>query len=211
MDKEIFYKLLIPKERDIDKVSKIILNSPEMVPYLIEGVGNRNVRVRFGCFNVLVKISDLNPKIIYPHFDTFIGYLESENSVLKLGAIKIIANLSKVDSEDKFDEIFDKFYAFLSDPGMTSAANVCKGSVTIAKSKPYLAEKIIDQLLQVNKNIYKTDECKNILIGHVISSLSSLVEKTYKKEEIRNFVRMNEKNPWKGTKTKAEKFLKNYA
>jgi hypothetical protein len=210
MEKEKLYKRLIPKERNLDKIATESVKNSEIVPYLLEGVQNENVRIRYGCFNTLVLISEQNPELLYPHFDLFVEYLNSDNNIVKLGGIKIISNLSKVDNKNKFDKIFDKFYSFISDPEMTTAANVSKGSSVIAKAKPYLTEKITNQLLAVSQTKYKTEECKNILIGHVINSFDKMFKQLENKNSVLEFVERNTNNTWKGTKNKAEKFLKKH-
>lgn len=210
LEKEKLYSRLIPKERDIGKIASESVNNSEIVSYLLEGVQNKNVRIRYGCFNTLVLISENNPELLYPHFDLFVSYLNSDNNIVKLGGIKILSNLSKVDSKNKFDEIFNKFYSFISDPEMTTAANVTKGSSIIAKAKPYLTEKIVNQLSTVSKTEYKTEECKNILIGHVINSFDKMFKQLKNKKTVLEFVEKNTNNTRKGTKSKAEKFLQKH-
>lgn len=210
MEKERLYKSLIPKERNLDKVVSEAVNNHKIVSYLLEGVQNENVRIRYGCFNTLVIISRKYPKLLYPHFDLFAEYLDSDNNIVKLGGIKVISNLSKVDSNNKFDKIFSKFYAFMTDPEMTTAANVSKGSPVIAKAKPYLSENITNQLLTVAKTKYKSEECKNILIGHVIVSFDKMFNKIESKNSVFEFVENNKENPWIPTKNKAERFLNKY-
>ena len=140
----------------------------------------------------------------------FVEYLNSSINIVKLGGIKIISNLSKVDSKNKFDKIFDTFYSFISDPEMTTAANVSKGSSIIAKAKSHLTENITNQLLKVSNIKYKTEECKNILIGHVIVSFDKMFKQLKDKSTVIEFVENNMNNPRKGTKNKAGKFLKKY-
>ncbi len=210
MEKEKLYQKLIPKDRNLKKIASEPLKNTKIISYLLEGVENKNVRVRYGCFNTLVLISEKNPELLYPHFDIFIDYLNSNNNIVKLGGIKIIAHLSKVDSENKFDKIFHKFYSFIDDYEMATAANVSKGSVAIARAKPYLVEKITNQLLKVSQTTYKTEECKNILIGHVIMSFDKIFKLLKNKSLVIAFIENNTNNPWKATQNKAETFLKKY-
>ncbi len=207
MEKQKIYNKLIPKDRKLEEIALETNNNPKIVYYLLEGVENNNARIRYGCFNTLVLISEQNPELLYPHFDHFVNYFDSDKNIFKLGGIKIIANLSKVDSKKKFDAIFNAFYSFISDPEMTTAANVTKGSTIIAKSKPYLIDNITNQLLKVLHTKYKTEECKNILIGHVINSFDKMFEQVENKNSVLEFVEKNTTNTWKGTKSKAEKFI----
>lgn len=48
------------------------------------------------------------------------------NTILKWNAIAIMANLTKVDVDLRFDANFDKYYGLLKDEYMVSVANVVK-------------------------------------------------------------------------------------
>jgi len=96
--------------------------------------------------------SEEYPEKIYPHMDSFINLLDSEYRILKWNAIAIIANLAKVDEDKKFDAIFDKYYVLLNDAYMVTVANVVRKSSKIALAKPYLTQKITNELLKVEKS-----------------------------------------------------------
>ncbi len=210
MEKKALYELLIPKDRDLDRIAEEAIENPSIISYLTAGLENDNARIKYGCLNTMVLLSEKNPGVLYPFFDLFSSFLKSEKNVVKLGSIKILSNLTPVDTEKKFDKIFETYFAFMKDPEMTTAANVSKGSATIAKVKPYLREKIVNQLLTVSHQHYKTVECKNILIGHVITALDKMFKDTENKKPVLDFVKENSNNPWKGTKQRAEKFLKKH-
>ena len=63
----------------------------------------------------------------------------------------IVANLTKVDVDNKFDAIFDKYCAFIYDEHMVTVANVVGHSGKSALAKPHLIDKISDELLKVEK------------------------------------------------------------
>lgn len=69
---------------------------------------------KFGCEKVLRCISERNPGLIYPYFESFVRLLESDNTFLKCGAILTIANLTSVDHKNRFENIFDRYYSLIS-------------------------------------------------------------------------------------------------
>ncbi len=211
MRQEDLYKRLIPKDRNLGEIASEAAENTEIISFLLNGVQETNPRVKYGCLNSLVIISENNPKLIYPHFDSFAEYLDSDKNIMKLGCLKILSHLSRVDDKNKFDSIFDRFYSFITDPGMTTAASVSKASATIAAAKHYLAQDITRQLLKVARTDYKTEECKNILIGHVISCFDKMLGQIDNKKPVLTFVELNTNNPWKATRTKAQKFIKKHA
>jgi hypothetical protein len=123
----------------------------------------------------------------------------------------ILANLTRFDTKNKFNDIFHKYYSLLSDDTMITVAHVIDNSGKIALAKPRLTEKITDELLKVEKLSLKprlTQECKNIIIGKTILAFDSYYNQIDDKEKIISFVTRQLNNTRKATKIKAEKFLK---
>ena len=84
-------------------------------------------------------LSEKHPDKLYPYMDRFIALLDSKHRILTWNAMAIIANLTAVDVDRKFDAIFDKYYSYLGNEYMVTVANVVANSAKIASNKPYLA------------------------------------------------------------------------
>jgi hypothetical protein len=210
MDKQDIFNSLIAKERDLKHIAKLATNSPEIINYLITGISESNTRIKYGCINTLVIISEKNPELLYSQFDIFKEYLISKNKFIKWASILIIANMSKLDNENKFDAIFDSYFSEITGPVMITAANITKGAAIIAKAKPYLTERIKNELLKIKSAKYQTDECLNIAFGHMISSFDRFFKQVKNKTEVMDLVKQQINNPRKPTKNKAEKFIKKW-
>jgi hypothetical protein len=78
---------------------------------------------------------------------SFIDLLDSKYRILTWNALAIIANLTKVDVDKKFDAVFTKYCRLMNDEYMVTVANVVGNSSKIALAKPYLVPKITDELL----------------------------------------------------------------
>ena len=98
------------KDIDLDIYVKKIYEKPDLIPQYLEGLLSKNETYRYNCFKVLYIFSEKKPEILYLHWDFFINHLKSENDYHKISAILIIANLTLVDTEDRFEKIFDTFY-----------------------------------------------------------------------------------------------------
>ena len=137
----------------------------------------------------------------------FLGDTGYRAGFLKSIGIAIISNLAKVDTKDKFDRIFDKFYNLLNDKSMITAANLVGHSGMIAKTKPKLQNKITNRLLNIDKT-HHSPECKNIIKGKAILSFNEYFDEAKDKKKIIEFVKRELKNTRPATRKKAEKFLK---
>jgi len=117
--------------------------------------------------------------LIYPYFNFLVKLLDSENNFLKWGAIITIVNLYIVDSKNHFEKIFNNYYAPVKGRMMVTAANIVGNSWKIAQAKPKLSDRIVDEILKIEKVKYRykgelSPECNNVVCGHAIDSLNSL-------------------------------------
>ena len=93
--------------------------------------------------------------------------------------------------------------------GFVMSGPIGRFSLMIVMSKPYLAEKVTNELLKVEK-IKRNPECRNILIGRTIAVLGSFPDKIKKKGKVINFAKRARRNSRPATKKKARVFLKKF-
>ena len=193
-----------------DELFNKIKNNYNLLPVIIDGMNSSKAAIRYGCGKVLMDISEESPEKLYPYMDFFIELLESKYRILIWQAMAIIANLTRVDENKKFDEVFDKYFSFINNDYMVTVANVVGHSGKIALAKPYLINKITDELLKVeNLNItpHLTTECKRVIAEKAILSFNMFFEKVENKEKVISFVKNQLNSSRKTLKSKAEEFL----
>lgn len=193
-----------------DELFKKVKNNYDLLPEILDGMNSSKAAVRYGCGKVLMDISKDYPDKLYPYMDIFIGFLESKYRILIWQAMAIIANLTKVDKNKKFDEVFEKYYSFINNDYMVTVANLVGHSGKIALAKPYLVNKITNELLKVeNLNItpHLTIECKKIIVEQAILSLNMFFDKIENKEKVISFVKNQLNSSRKTLRSKAEEFL----
>jgi len=111
-----------------DELRQKVEQDFSLLPTLLNGMSSPKAAIRYGCAKILMDLSAEHPEKLYPHIDTFVALLDSKYRILTWNAMAIIANLAKVDSEQKFDAVFDKYYSFLNDEYMVTVANVVGNS-----------------------------------------------------------------------------------
>lgn len=184
-----------------------------LLPFLLTGVHSGKAAVRYGCAKVLMDLSEENPEKLYPHFDVFVDLLDSKYRILTWNALAVIANLTRVDADRKFDAVFGKYYSFLDNDYMVTVANVVGNSSKIALAKPYLIPKITDELLKVkdlSTTPHLTDECKRVIAQAVIKSLDVFFDRIERKERVVSFVKAHLGSSRKSLATAAENFLEKW-
>jgi hypothetical protein len=195
------------KSVSIESIVQKVEEDNLLVADLIEYLSSDKAVIKYKSLKVLMHLSEHKPSILYSKWDFLIRLLENENTFMRAGGVNMIANLTKVDSKKKFEKIFDKYYSLLEDKSMINAANIAARSGFIAKTKPNLADKITDKLINIDKT-HHSSECKNIIKGKAILSFEEYIGEYENKEKIINFVKKELKNTRPATRKKAEKILK---
>jgi hypothetical protein len=210
MSESFILQQLAKKEVTAEAISDKILQHPNLLPEIFQGLKAEKANVKYGCLKVLRLISEREPAMLCPHFDFFVELLDSEVTFFKWAAILIIANLAAVDSNHKFEKIFDKYFSPITDHVMITAANIIGSSAKIALAKPELTERIVREILKVEQAAYQTDECRNVAIGHAIKSFHQFFHRVKAKQPVIELVKRQLTNSRAGTKKAAEKFVMRY-
>ena len=184
------------------------MQNPRWSKELTKGLAADKARVKYGCAKALRIVSEKRPELLYSQFDFFARLLDHENRILQWEAAFVLSQLARVDRDDKFSAIFDKYFSPIPGPVMITAANVIRGGARIARAKPQLADRIAAEVLKVARARYKTPECRNVAIGHAILALGDLFDFMEHPEPAFQFVRSQIKNSRPATRKKAQQFLR---
>lgn len=176
---------------------------------IVKGASSDKAKIKYGCAKVLRILSETHPKILYPKWDSLADMLDYENTFLRANAVNVIANLTKVDSKNKFEKLFNRYYELINDKSMIPTANLVGKSGAIAIAKPGLESRITNKLLSIDKT-HHGSECKNVIKAGAIEAFDEYFEKSRNKKKILDFVRVELKNKRPSTRNRAEKFLKKW-
>ena len=172
----------------------------------IEGLQSKNDKIRFKHFNILLPVSEKNPELLYPFWDIFITLLRKEEVSNKYYAICLIANLVKVDEQNRFNKIFNLFYELLNHESPVVSPNIAGVSGKIVNAKPELESKITDKLLKVD--LTSKTRYLDLMKSYIIQAFDEYFEIIKSKKRIVKFVKdqLNSTSP--KTRKMAKDFLK---
>jgi hypothetical protein len=213
MESDLLQKLgdkSITKEQLFKKVKQ----NYDLIPELVRGISSSKPTIRYGCGKILMDLSEEKPGQLYPYMDFFIALLDSKYRILTWNAIIIIANLTKVDTENKFDDIFEKYYRLLDNEYMVTVVNVVGNSGKIALAKPHLMNQIVEKLLTVEKistTPHLSSECKRVIAEHTIKTFDLLFSQITQKEKVFSFVKKHLKSSRKTLRIESENFLRKWS
>ena len=197
------------KNVDIEVVAEEALKNENLLSELLDGLKSKKETLRYNCFKVLMRISEEHGSVLYPEWDYFVELMSIDNAYQKLSGLQIIANLARVDTDNRFEEIFDSYFSLLGGKGTIVAAYIAMNSGKIVKAKPHLQTRITDILLNIDK-IHTGKQIEMIKSG-VIESLDKYFEEAENRGAIVEFVKnqLNSESP--KTREQAKEFLSKWA
>ena len=200
---------LSKKDVSVESIAKEALRDEEVLSELLQGILSKKETIRYNCFKALLLISEKHPEVLYHKWDFFVELLSSDNAYWKYIAIYIIANLIRIDTKNKFEKIFDKFYHLLNDKSVIPAAHLAGNSGKIAQAKPKLQTKITNKLLAIDET-HHDPERRDLIKGYAIESFSEYFEEAKNQDKIIEFVKkqLDCKSP--KTRKIAKEFLKKW-
>jgi len=188
-----------------ESVAELAVKNKSVPKQVLEGVASENKRIKNASAKCLREISRTNPGKLYSEFDFFVKLIGGDDTILKWNAIEVLSNLTEVDSENKFNQkTLKRYFAFISDESMITAANTITALGKVAPNKPRLRKKITDELAKVD-SLPHSSECRNILAGQALLAFESYIGKVKDKKEIKLFAEKHRNNRRNSTRKMAEK------
>lgn len=173
------------KEADIKGLARKASKDEKVFSGLLEGIQSKKETIRYNSFKVLMRLSEEHPEVLYPEWDFFVTMLDSPNSYWRLSAVRLLANLTRIDKESKFEKIFDQYYSLLND-SVIVAIYLVGDSGKIARVKPKLQPKITNKLLSIDKTQQKH---KDLVKGSALEAFSEYFEEIKNKKKIIDFAK----------------------
>jgi hypothetical protein len=194
------------KNMNVETMAKEALKDGKILSELLDNLKTKNETVRYNSSKVLNLLSDKNPEVLYPQWDYFVELLSADHTYWKLSVIPLLANLTSVDTENKFDTIFEKFFELLNDRSIIPAVWVAANSGKIARAKPGLQTRITGELLNIDRT-HHDPERRDLIKAGAIESFAEYYEEAADKKKILEFVRNQLECRSPKTRKMAKEFL----
>jgi hypothetical protein len=182
------------------------------IALLKHGILSKNPQVKNISYKALLSIAREHPVFLYPDWDFFASLIEAERGAdTKYIGIYLLAELTSVDTDNKFQRLFDKFYALLDDNSIIPASHAALTSGRISRHLPSLAGKITERLLAIDETHHKAPR-RELIKSYVIQAIEEYFESLSRKQMrlVMEFVSRQQKSPSPKTAKIACQFLKTH-
>ena len=200
---------------DLNLFLNNVIEDKTILDSLFDIVATETSSIKYVCTKIIRMVSEKEPELIYPYFEILAKWIHHKNSFIKWDGIIILSNISAVDDENKFKDIYQDYFALIQDPQMITASNVVGNAWKIVLAKPELENDITKRLLKVPDIVYlhkgsPSPECNYIVCGQVLECFDHYFNSSENQSEMINFAKEQLNSKRKSVVKTAEKFLKQH-
>jgi hypothetical protein len=175
---------------------------------ILQWVLSKNDEIRSKNYETLVYISKRYPKSLYLKWDFLASLLDGTNHFHRNIAINLLSNLTAVDTDNKFEQIFDRYFDNIRSDRTMVAGQAALNSGKIVKALPQLQSRITNILLNIERP-HKGKQTE-LLKGYAIESFDMYFNESNDKKLILDFVKEQVTSNSPKTKKSAKEFLKKW-
>jgi hypothetical protein len=188
--KEFKISEISKKNIDIDKFVQLAIEDGSIRKQIISNlISNTDIMIYYNCYLFIAAASKLRPDLFYDDWDVLVQLFDNKNSYQRNYGLEIIANLTKVDSEDKFKKIFKKYYYHLNHEKFLTRRYCIQNSLKIMKNMKRLMNEIIDLLLKALESKDLTDKQKKLLKSDVLEILDEISSELKENKNVNKFIK----------------------
>jgi hypothetical protein len=158
-------ELLSDKVLTEDSLKQIVIN---------QLISNDHILVYYHSFLILDKALRKAPSLFYTYWDEFESLFEHKNSYHRNYAMRLLAGLTKIDDQKKFDRIIDKYYNQLNDEKFLTRRYCILNSLEIIRNRLELSDIIICKIVSFLKTSDCTEKQQNLIISDLIQIVSEI-------------------------------------
>ncbi len=184
-DIELLIESLIQKVLDDDTFRHLVID---------QLISHEHIMVYYHSFLIIDGASKREPSLFYGSWGKFESLLDYENSYHRNYAMQIIANLTKVDNQNRFEQLIDKYYTRLNDNKFLTRRYCVLNSREIIINKPFLCDSIVNRLILSIKTSENSEKQQNLIISDFINVISDIASLIKEKKIIIEFLLMIKKH-----------------
>jgi hypothetical protein len=209
-EEDLFLKIS-DKDLNIDEFAEMAMNDFELRDKIVNLMLNHpHIMVYYNSYYIISRASQIRPELFYQYWDDFSTLLNHPNSYHRDFALVLLANLTRVDTENKFSRLFSEYFNHLNDEKFMTARKCIQNTAKILESKGELTRDIINILLDVDNRCDFPLKQKVLLKSDVIELFINFYRQINDKKRVNEFVKDELDSISPKTRKMAKKFMEKY-
>lgn len=194
---EPFAILAINQEPIRDEIVKHMRSNPDIMVY-------------YHCYYVVAKASLERPDLFYKYWDEIAALLKHENSYHRNFALEILANLTKVDHEDRFSQVFPDYFRCLDDKKFMTGQCCARNSLKVLENHRELMDQLIPILLDLDGHSSYPIKQKELLKCDLLEVFAHFYKEIGGNLEVNEFIQSAVHSQSPKTRKKAKELVLQY-
>jgi hypothetical protein len=212
MDTEQLIKEISAVDVDIKKFTQLAIEDDAIREEIVRLIlTHPHIMVYYHCYYILDAASLEKPDLFYDHWDDFAALLEHKNSYHRDIGMTLIANLTQVDRQNKFEKNFEYYFSHLHDVKFLTSICCVQNSFKILKFKPQYTNRILPLLLSTDTITSYPLKQKELMKGYILPILDERFDSLAKEKGVLEFIRSCTNSASPKTRSIARGMVKKYA
>jgi hypothetical protein len=166
------------QKAEIERAVALAGEQDDFLSQLLQGLTAKSHHYRENCYQTIVALCEQRPERLYPHWAKIVIFLDSINAFHRAIGVRLLAMLTRVDTEDRFVQLLDRYFALLDDEKIMVARWVVQSVPLILTAKPALKPDIIPKLL-ICATTHHAPGRLALLVSDVLTVLMDVYEVDY--------------------------------
>lgn len=190
--------------------SHIIQDAPTREAVVRLVLTHPHIMVYYHCYYILDQATLERPDLFYPYWDDLVPLLEHKNSYHRDIGMTLLANLTRVDEQSRFELFFDRYFAHLHDAKFMTAVNCVQNSQKIVRYKPHLMDRILPLLLNMDTLTDYPKKQKELMKSFILPIFDELFDSLNNDKAVLEFIKACAASSSPKTKKMAAALLNKY-
>jgi hypothetical protein len=197
-----------PTQAEIAALTQGALADDAALAALFAGLSSKNLETKQRSFLSLNMLTEMRPERLYTRYwDDIAAMLDGPGVDAKFVAIYLLAGMAAADTEDRFEDIFNKYFSLLDDNTLIAPMHVALSAAVIFKAKPDLRQDIVKLLVSIDRT-HHTPARKALIAANAMLSVDKCFDDIEDKAAVLDFARFYLDAPSPKARKAAKEFLK---
>jgi hypothetical protein len=147
---------------------------------------NTNEKSRSAAFKKLLGLAHKAPATLFPYWNGLVRLLSSTKAFSRYPAVHVIAALVPSDREQRFEQVFQRYFSLLDDEAISVAAHVALLAGGIARARPALQPRITKSLLAIGQTHFDAGR-KDLVKSYALQAFDEYLEGVTRRKAILAF------------------------
>lgn len=199
------------KNVDVDKYARMIIENSILRGEIIDlMLNNPQIMIYYHSYYIIDKASKMIPELFYNYWDDFAFLINHKNSYHRDFGLSLIANITAVDIENRFQSIFQDYFNCINDPKFMTSRHCIQNTSRILLNKKDYREDIISILLDIDSRCDYSEKRLALLKSDIINVFNTVYNEIDDKSKINRFIRDQLTSISPKTKKYANNFILKY-